>query len=134
LLTAWPSVNFNPNDTRQVEEMSRYFILRDDEVFEEPDHPSWKEWYESCYEAIECIDRTELTHGIVSTHFLAVDMTLARDAAPQLFETRVTGGWLADQRQRYATLEEARAGHQAWVARVLEVEEENQLPPPGGAW
>ena len=54
--------------------------------------------------------------------------------SPVLFETRVTGGWLADQRERYATIDEARAGHESWVARVREVEEENQLPPPGGAW
>ena len=114
--------------------MSRYFILRNGDVIEEPDHPSWAEWYESSFKEVECIDRTELTHGSVSTHFLAVDMTLARDASPLLFETRVTGGWLADQRQRYATIEEARAGHESWVARVREVEEENQLPPPGGAW
>jgi hypothetical protein len=114
--------------------MSRYFILRDGEVIEEPDHRSWSEWYESSFGEVECIDRTQLNQATVSTHFLAVDMTLARDASPMLFETRVSGGWLADQRQRYSTLEEARAGHQFWVARVREVEEENELPPPGGAW
>jgi len=114
--------------------MSRYFILRDGEVIEEPDHRSWSEWYEASFGEVECVDRTQLKQATVSTHFLAVDMTLARDASPMLFETTVKGGWLDNQRERFSTLEEATAGHQSWVQRVREIEKENELPPPGAGW
>jgi hypothetical protein len=111
--------------------MGRYYILRDGEVIEEPNHAKWSEWYAESYNQLRCIARTELKYGTVSTIFLGMNMTLAQSDPPLLFETRVEGGWLADQWQRYPTLADARAGHEAWVARVREIEEENELPPPG---
>jgi hypothetical protein len=59
-----------------------------------------------------------------------MSMTLSQDVPPELFETRVEGGWLDDQWERYPTLEAAKAGHDAWVTRVRNAEE-NELPPPG---
>lgn len=111
--------------------MGRYYILRGDQVVEEPDHAKWTEWYESSYEKVRCIARTELQYGTVETVFLAINMTLSKDNPPLLFETRVKGGWLADEWQRYCTLQEAKAGHEALVARVRAAEEEHKLPPPG---
>ncbi len=115
--------------------MGRYYILRDNEIVEEPDHAKWSEWYKSTYEQVRTIASTRLQHGTVQTVFLAMNMNLSQADAPMLFETRVKGGWLDDEWERYATLEEAQAGHEAFVARVRAAEEENNLPPPGWpAW
>jgi hypothetical protein len=114
--------------------MGRYFILRDGDVVEEDDYDAWARWYEEHYEKARDIDRTETAHGTVLTRFLAMSLSLNRSAPPQLFETSVSGGWLDGQGDRFATLEEARAGHQAWVEKVRAVEEENDLPPPGAGW
>lgn len=111
--------------------MGRYYILKDDQVVEEPDHAKWARWYRTSYEKVRCIAVTELKYGTVVTVFLALNMSLSRSDPPLLFETRVEGGWFAGQWQRYPTLAAARAGHEAWVARVREQEREQQLPPPG---
>jgi hypothetical protein len=114
--------------------MSRYYILRDNEVIEEPDYDVWAEWHASQYRHVECVALTELAHAKVSTHFLAVNMSLSPDEPPLLFETRVNGGWIEDTRERFATLDEARANHEAWVEKLRSAEEENHLPPPGATW
>ncbi len=110
--------------------MGRYYVLRDGQAIEEPDYAKWAEWY-SHSAADRCIACTKLAYGTVSTVFLAMNMTLSRVDPPLLFETRVKDGWLADEWQRYSTLAEATAGHEAWVARVREAENENRFPPPG---
>jgi hypothetical protein len=114
--------------------MGRYYILRDDEVIEEQDHARWREWFDSCYQEVADIAETTTDHATVSTRFLAVSLSLANDKPPMLFETRVTGGWLDGQGEKFASPEEARVGHEAWVDRVRAAEEENQLPPPGAGW
>ena len=114
--------------------MGRYYILRNDEVVEEPDFAKWTEWYESSYEKVRGVACTKVEYGTVSTVFLAMNMTLSKADPPLLFETRVQGGWLDDESERYATLAEAKAGHGTWVARVRAAEE-NKPPPPGWpAW
>jgi len=114
--------------------MGRYYILRGEEIFEEQDHAVWSEWFESTYREVADIARTETAHSTVLTRFLAVNLTLAQDQPPLLFETTVDGGWLDGQGDKFATVDDARAGHQTWVERVRSAEEENQLPPPGAAW
>jgi hypothetical protein len=65
------------------------------------------------------IARTEVTPEVsVSTVFLGIDHSFNRDGPPLLFETMVFGGHLDQQMDRYATLEEAEAGHVRWVDRV----------------
>ena len=114
--------------------MGRYYILRNGEVIEEPDYPTWAEWYEDKFKNVENVAHTELVHGVVSTRFLAMNLTLAKDTPALVFETRVMGGWLDDQWERFATLGEARDGHDAWVERVRSAEDEDGLPPPGAGW
>jgi hypothetical protein len=114
--------------------MGRYFILRDQEVIEAEDYRTWSEWYESSYRAVERVAETTLGPATVTTRFLALDMSLSQRSPAKVFETRVKGGWLNDQWERFSNIEEARAGHEAWVARVRGTEEEEQLPPPGGNW
>lgn len=113
--------------------MGRYYILRHGKVIEEADYSAWAEWY-STFKTPPCIAHTNTAHGSVATHFLAVNLSLAPDAPPLLFETEVSGGWLDGKREKYATPEAARAGHDAWVNRAREAEEENKLPPPGAGW
>ena len=110
--------------------MGRYYILQNGRVIEEPDHAKWAEWYNG-FAAGRCIAHTELAHGTVSTVFLALNMALSKTDPPMLFETRVKDGWLANEWQRYSTVEEAKAGHEAWVARIQEAENECKYPPPG---
>ena len=114
--------------------MARYFILSDDEVVEEPDYQAWARWHATTYEQVREVARTPTAHSVVVTRFLPMTMSLARDASPLVFETRVSGGWLDGQGDRFPAIAEARAGHEAWVAAVRSFEEENQLPPPGVGW
>jgi hypothetical protein len=114
--------------------MSRYFILRDGDVVEEPDHEVWSSWYETVYESVREVARTETAHATVTTSFQPVSMGLREDLPALVFETRVSGGWLDNQGDRFATLEDARAGHQAWVRHVEEAEQEDEIPPPGAGW
>jgi hypothetical protein len=114
--------------------MARYFILRGEMVVEEPDYSVWAEWYEALYEKVRCIASDQLHHCTVSTDFLAMSMGLNTGAPPLIFETRVRGGWLDDESERYATLNEARLGHQRWLERIRAADEENGLPPPGAGW
>jgi len=110
--------------------MGRYYILCGDAVVEEPDFGKWVAWHADWYEKLRCVARTSVKFGAVATVFLGMNMAVAESERPLLFETRVMGGWLNDQWERYSTLEEARAGHGAWVARVRAMEQENELPPP----
>lgn len=114
--------------------MGRYYILHQGEVVEEPDYAKWAQWYKNSYEGVHQVASTEAQYGTVVTVFLGMNMTLSQSDPPLLFETRVKGGWLDDQWERYSTLDEAKAGHEAWVARVRAAEEDG-LPPPGcPAW
>jgi hypothetical protein len=110
--------------------MGRYYILCGDAVTEEADFGKWVAWHASAYEKMRCVARTSVKFGVVATVFLGVNMASTEVERPVLFETRVQGGWLDDQWERYATLEEARAGHHAWVARIRTMEQEQELPPP----
>jgi hypothetical protein len=111
--------------------VGRYYILRDNQVIEEPDHEKWLQWHQTSFEQVRAVAHTSTRFGRVATVFLGVNMTLAKDAPPLLFETRVIGGWLNDEWERFSTLADAQAGHEAWVARVHEMEAEHDLPPPG---
>ncbi len=113
--------------------MGRYYILREGMVVEEPDYVKWAQWYENTPEQDRRIACTKVKYGTVATVFLAMNMTLSQSNPPLLFETRVQGGWLDGEWERFATLEEAKAGHEVWVARVGAAEE-HELPPPGFVW
>jgi hypothetical protein len=114
--------------------MGRYYILGDDGAVEEQGYAEWARWYKDCYEKVRCIASTKVKYGTVSTVFLAMNMTLSKSEPPMIFETRVHGGWLDNEWERFPTLEDAKAGHEAWVDRVR-AEEDDKPPPPGWpAW
>ena len=114
--------------------MGRYYILREDELVEEPDYDVWSAWFESTFKKVELIAESKLGGSTVSTRFLGLNMTLDQDASPMVFETTVKGGWLDNQKERFSSLEAAKAGHRDWVRRVEESDAENGLPPPGAGW
>lgn len=55
----------------------------------------------------------------VSTLFLAIDHGMGRPGPPILFETRIEGGPLSGESNRYATWDEAERGHAEMFARAL---------------
>ncbi|HUU84867.1 MAG TPA: hypothetical protein VM243_15305 [Phycisphaerae bacterium] len=114
--------------------MGRYYILRSGDVIEEPDYDKWARWYETSYQEVRGVASSQAAYGTVETVFLGLNMSLSKDDPPKLFETRVHGGWFDDQWERYSTLEDARAGHEAWVARVAAAEEDELLPPGCPTW
>lgn len=76
----------------------------------------WARWFAT---ADRKVARTQVTDGIsVSTVFLGLDHSFSPGAAPQIFETMVFGGPLDNDLDRYATWEEAEAGHVAMVAKA----------------
>lgn len=114
--------------------MGRYYILRDGEVVEEPDLKKWLEWHQASYEEARCIVRTEVKFGVVKTVFLGMNMRELETDPPWLFDTRVYRGWLTGKWERSSTLEKAAASHETMVARVREMESNNELPPPDAVW
>ena len=54
----------------------------------------------------------------VSTIFMGLDHNFSNEGPPILFETMVFGGALDQEQARYATWEEAEAGHKAMVEMV----------------
>jgi hypothetical protein len=111
--------------------MGRYYILRNQQVVEEPDYAKWAAWRQNTFDQVRRVASTNTKHGTISTDFLGMSMTLSKTDPPLVFETKVEGGWLDGKSERYATLADAKAGHEAWVGRVHAAEEENPLPPPG---
>jgi hypothetical protein len=72
----------------------------------------------------ESWDRCQLAHdeigkAAISTVFLCWNHSLHRDTLPPLlFETMVFGGAYNHAQQRYATFDEAMAGHAVFVAQI----------------
>lgn len=74
--------------------------------------------------AFENIDRRVARDKVgdvtISTVFLGLDHSFDESGPPILFETMVFGGPLDEEQVRYATWDEAVAGHAAMVQRVKE--------------
>lgn len=80
---------------------------------------TWARWFESNRDTRH-VAVTDHPLGKVSTVFLGLDHSFGARGAPLLFETMVFGGAMDGEMDRYATWDEAEAGHAAMVARVLE--------------
>ena len=101
--------------------MTDKYILEDGEVKPEPDLIKWAQWFE--HNDLH-VNRTKTDKYTVSTVFLGIDHSFGRDGPPIVFETMVFkyGDWDSGDLQendidRYATIEDARAGHKAMVAK-----------------
>jgi len=74
------------------------------------------------------VAKTDLPGDVfVSTVFLGLDHGFGRPGPPILFETMVFGGPMDDYQERYATWDEAEAGHE----RIVALARRNGLPVVG---
>lgn len=78
----------------------------------------WARWQETADRRVAKTDIGEIT---ISTVFLGLDHNFGL-GPPILFETMIFGGSLDQEMDRYCTWEEAEAGHEAMVQRVIESE------------
>lgn len=98
--------------------MSTNYILADHTPVEVTDILEWARWIET---ANRLVARTTLSEDVeVSTVFLGIDYSPFRPGFPPiLFETLVFGGKCDGDMRRYATWDEAEAGHKEECIRVL---------------
>ena len=74
----------------------------------------WADWLEKAERHVA----DDTINGVrVSTVFLGINHQFG-DGPPLLFETMVCGGDLDGEQERYATWDEAEAGHEAMCERV----------------
>jgi hypothetical protein len=81
------------------------------------DLTQWGQWIKR-RESDLCVGADTIGRCRVSTVFLAADAKLHSTDEPLLFETRIVGGPLPEDRIKYRTWEEAEAGHREMVRRV----------------
>lgn len=74
----------------------------------------WAKWFEK---ADRIVSNDQVRDARVSTVFLGVDHAFGNEH-PQLFETMIFGGDREGERQRYATWDEAEAGHKRIVEEL----------------
>lgn len=104
--------------------MMHKFILDGHTPVAEPDVVKWGRWLE---EADRTVGLTKTRAGEVSTVFLGLDHNFSDEGPPILFESLVFGGKLNGEGRRYATWDEAEAGHwelvllttENWYSRLL---------------
>ncbi len=100
--------------------MGRYAILKKDAQVVPAALEAFVAWYERNSE-MRIVGQDNVAGTMVSTVFLGIDHQFG-DGPPLWFETMVFPGWLGNMSEsdceRYSTMEEARAGHAAMVAKV----------------
>ena len=92
----------------------RYVLDSDGNPKLEPDLMTWAAWVET---GDQIVAKTKVGEAEVSTVFLGLDHSFG-GSVPVLYETMVFGGPLDGEQERYATKEQAQAGHAEWVAKV----------------
>ncbi len=95
-----------------------HYILDGKKAVPAQDFEEWLKWAQKGYSVQ--VGYTEDRSWKVSTIFLGIDHSYGRNPEPALFETMVFGSPLDLAQERYATWEEALAGHAKWVAAVQE--------------
>ena len=76
---------------------------------------AWGKWFEEHHDA-RSVARTVVADGVrVSTCFLGVDHGFGLSDEPILWETLIFGGTHNLEGERYASVDDARAGHELWV-------------------
>lgn len=100
--------------------MTDKYILNGHEVVPVDDLLEWGRWLQT---ADRVVAKDELSSGArVSTVFLGLDYNHGFGLAPAIFETMIFGGTLDGDMDRYATWQEAEAGHAAMVAKAKAAE------------
>lgn len=102
-----------------------FYILEEQNPVPCADILRWAEWMESDGVQQRIVAKTVLAERDkngkeveVSTVFLGIDHSSSFEDSKQLFETMVCGGMKDGFVQRYATWEEAEAGHQQIVSTM----------------
>jgi hypothetical protein len=99
-----------------------HYILHSDGSMTTVDLMTWAEWFENGENRRVAFD--EMPDGsVVSTVFLGIDHNFSLEGPPILFETMILGGPHDQYQDRYATKDEAIAGH-AKALRIAQGEEE----------
>ena len=94
-----------------------YYLLKDRIPVLAPDVVEWARWFEPT-----TVSKTTLPSGtVINTVFLGLDTSFVA-GLPILFETMVFGGPLAEAQARYATWDQAEAGHLEMVSRCEQAE------------
>ena len=93
--------------------MTDKYILRDGNVVPEPNALAWAKWFEDSRNERQ-IAKDSIGAALVSTVFLGLDHSFG-GATPILWETMIFGGPHDGHQERYATRDEALAGHQKAV-------------------
>ena len=78
----------------------------------------WAEWYETANEVRRVAKTTLENETEISTVFLGIDHSFSDTGPPIIFETMIFGGPLDQEMDRYATWDQAVAGHEAMVERA----------------
>jgi len=92
------------------------YILKGKCGVKEPDLLKWAKWFQ---DAERSVKRTTISDDVlVSTVFLGIDHQF-EDGPPLLFETMIFGGDRDGDMWRYATWDEAEAGHDEAVKSLL---------------
>jgi hypothetical protein len=93
----------------------RQYILVGHQPVACPDLMTWALWMETADRHVRLTEQDEVT---VSTVFLGLDHAWG-EGPPALFETMVFINQSGSDMERYATWDEAEAGHARWVAKVF---------------
>lgn len=98
--------------------MKRYYILQEGVPFAVPGVEAWGAWISDVANARCCVLRLTSFGDIdISTVFLGIDES-PDDGPPLVWETKVFGGPLNSESERYATREQACEGHDRMSERV----------------
>jgi hypothetical protein len=106
--------------------MSHMYVLDGHQPVPEPDVIAWGRWYESADRHVGDTARDEVR---VSTVFLGLDHGFG--GRRELFETMLFVNGADAGVERYATWDEAEAGHKRWVMRVFTATPILSLPTTG---
>lgn len=100
---------------RYLEKHSRHYIL-DGKKIVPVGLLEWAKWIEDSNNkriALDFVGKVK-----ISTVFLGIDHSFGRPGPPILFETMVFGGKFNSEQRRYATYEQAEAGHKRWLNKI----------------
>jgi hypothetical protein len=106
--------------------MSDKYILDGHQPVPEPDLIAWSRWFESADRHVRDTGRDDVR---VSTVFLGLDHGFG--GRLELFETMLFVNGADAGVERYASWDEAEAGHKRWVMRVFTATPILSLPTTG---
>jgi hypothetical protein len=90
------------------------YVLKDRRPIPEPDFARWAQWF---YKADRQVGLTRIGPILISTVFLGLDHNFGH-GSPLLFETLVFRGGDGAESRRYASWQDAQAGHAAMAQAV----------------